>query len=164
MGVKYDKLDLMILSELRENCKQSVRQLAKKLGTHPNTVMQRVKNLENEKIIQKYTARINFQKIGYDLHTLIFIKVDKTRKAEWDLLKYLKSFPSLVCCYAITGEFDLVAIARSRDREALTGLLKKLNSNVHISESRTNLILESFKFESDFNPLSEWLLPSSKSE
>lgn len=156
MGVKFDKLDLMILNELRENCKQSIRQLAKKLGTHPNTLMQRIKNLENEKIIIKYSAQINFKKIGYDLHTLIWIKVTKDARSGWDVLDDLKKVSALASCYAVTGVYDILAIARTKNRDELTKLIKVLNSKKYIVETNTEFILEPFKSEYEFNPMSEW--------
>lgn len=156
MVVKYDSLDLALLSELRENSKQSVRQLAKKLGTHPNTVMQRIKNLEKEDVIQKYSTKINFRKIGYDLHTLIHIKVDKETRADWNVLEGIKKMPLIVACYAITGEYDLFAVARARDRAELTDLVRSLNSKEFIIQTRTELILEAIKYESEFNPLKGW--------
>lgn len=162
MGVKYDKLDLMILGELRENCKQSVRQLASKLGTHPNTIMQRIKNLEKERVLVQYCARIDFKKIGFDLHTLVFMKVDKNVRSRWDLLQDLKKVPQLVSCYTMTGEYDILSIARTKDRADLTNLIKNLNSKTYITETKTELVLEAFKYDYEYNPLSVWLLSAKK--
>lgn len=152
MAVKYDKLDLMILAELKENCKQSVRELAKKLGTHPNTLMQRIKDLDKEDVILHYSAIINFKKIGYDLHTLIFMKVSKNVRSQWNIIEDLKNVPQLVSCYTITGEYDILGIARNKDRSDLTDLLKTLNSKEYILETKTELVLEAFKHEFEYNP------------
>ncbi|MFA5050309.1 MAG: Lrp/AsnC family transcriptional regulator [Candidatus Micrarchaeia archaeon] len=153
MGVKYDKLDLMLISELRNDCKQSVRALSKKLGSHPNTILLRIKNLEKEGIVLKYAAVINFNKIGYDLHSLIWVKVDKKTRSEWDILTELSKFSELVAGYAITGTYDALVVARTKDRTELTALLKKINTKNYIIETKTELVLETFKHDYEFNPL-----------
>lgn len=153
MGVKYDKLDLMLIAELRNDCKQSVRTLSKKLGSHPNTILLRIKNLEKEGIILKYAAMVDFKKIGYDLHSLIWIKVDKKTRTEWDILNELSKFSELVAGYAITGSYDVLVVARTKDRNELTALLKRLNTKIYILETKTELVLETFKHDYEFNPL-----------
>ena len=61
---KFDKKDLEILRALRENCHVSVKKLAAKLKMHPNTALQRIKRLENERVIRGYRANIDFAKVG----------------------------------------------------------------------------------------------------
>ena len=41
----YDEFDFLILKELRNQAKIPIRSLANKTGLHPNTLLQRIKNL-----------------------------------------------------------------------------------------------------------------------
>lgn len=148
----YDEFDLLILRELRDNCKLSIRQLAEKVGIHPNTLMQRVKRLEDDKVIVKYAAEIDYAKLGYDLHAIIFLKVDKRTREEWKTLEVLRSIPDILALYAITGSYDIMAIAKTKDRNSLTTLIRDINKNDFIIESNTTFVLYPFKHSYEFNP------------
>jgi DNA-binding Lrp family transcriptional regulator len=150
---EYDEFDLLILNELRDNGKMPIRQLSEKTGLHPNTLMQRIKKLEEEKVIIKYVAEINYAKLGFDLHALIFMKVDKKTRSEWEILKKLRSVPHILAIYTLTGEFDVMAIAKTKNKESLAQILKEINKNEFIVETQTQLVLDIFKHAYEFNPL-----------
>ncbi|MBD3265512.1 AsnC family transcriptional regulator, partial [bacterium] len=54
-----DKMDLQIISELTYDGRCSAVEIARKLDVSPDTVLQRKKRLETEKIITKYNILIN---------------------------------------------------------------------------------------------------------
>ncbi len=54
-----DKIDRRILSELRQDGRLTVTQLAEKVGLSSSPCWTRVKRLENLNIIEGYTAKIN---------------------------------------------------------------------------------------------------------
>ena len=54
-----DKIDRRILSELRQDGRLTVTQLAEKVGLSSSPCWTRLKRLENSKIIEGYTANIN---------------------------------------------------------------------------------------------------------
>ena len=95
MKEEYDEKDLAILRELRNDCKRSVREMAKKLAIHPNTILQRIKKLEKEKVIIKYMAEIDYRKLDYDLHALIMGKVRKGRAGDPEQLADLSAIPEV---------------------------------------------------------------------
>lgn len=150
---KFDDLDIGILRELRINCRVPMRELAQKLGSHPNTIMQRIKIMEKEEIIEKYIASISYRKLGYDIHVLMFMRVDKTARSEWDVLDALKKLQEFVGIYAITGQYDLVALVRTKNTKTLAEFIKNVNKIPHIMETQSSLLLETFKYQSEFNPL-----------
>lgn len=148
-----DSIDRIILRELRGDCKRPVRELAKKLGIHPNTLLQRIKKLEKSGIIVKYIAEINYEKLGYDLHAIISIKVNKEAKSKWGILDELRSIKDISDLYAMSGGYDVAAIVKTKNRETLTSLLEELNRKPYITDTNTTLVLYSFKKNYEFNPL-----------
>ena len=66
-----DKIDRRILSELRQDGRLTVTQLAEKVGLSSSPCWTRVKRLENLNIIEGYTAKINSKAIG--INELFFI-------------------------------------------------------------------------------------------
>jgi len=147
-----DEFDFLILKELRENCKTSIRELSLKVGLHPNTLMQRISKLEKEKIIIKYAAEIDYSKIGYDLHAIIFIKISKGMKFDWNSVNQLRKYKDILAMYAMTGEHDVMLIVKTLNREKLTKLIESLSGEKEILDTYTLLVLGTYKHAYEFNP------------
>jgi len=153
MKDKMDSINLLILRELRDNSRRSIRELSVKLKMHPNTLMQRIKKLERDGLIRKYVAEIDYSKLGYDVHAIVSIKVTKEAKSDWKILNELRAFKDIVSLYAATGTYDLVAIIRTKSSAALTDLISELNKKQYIAETNTLFLLYPFKHAYEFNPL-----------
>jgi DNA-binding Lrp family transcriptional regulator len=70
------ELERKLLSELMKNSRRSDRELAKAIGvSQPTTTRLRTK-LEKEGYVKEYTILPNFNKIGYSIMALNFIKLD----------------------------------------------------------------------------------------
>ena len=148
-----DDVDRAILRELRQDSKQSLRKLAEKIHAHPNTIMQRIKRLENEKVIIKYSIDVDYRKIGFDMHALVLVKVKKGVIGDYDQFKDVSRFPEIQALYAITGIYDVAALLRARDRDEMSEVLRKMQTNPFITKTNTLLILHTYKQPYDFNPL-----------
>ena len=62
--IKLDEKDKQILKELQKDCKQTFKELAKKLKLPETTVKRRVGKLEKNKVIVGYHAVLNPRKVG----------------------------------------------------------------------------------------------------
>lgn len=147
-----DEFDFLILKELRENAKISMRSLANKTGLHPNTLLQRIKKLEKDGIIVKYSAELNYAKLGYDLHAIIFVEVTHKAHKEWDVAKELSSIPEILALYSITGDYDVVAIVKTKNNESLSKLIQELNKRDYVTRTYTHVVLYAYKHSYEFNP------------
>lgn len=154
MKSKVDNVDLMILSELREDCKRPMRELANKLRMHPNTLLQRIKRLEKAKIIRKYHADINYKALGYDIHVVVMIRIKKGGLENPNLLKNVAAMPEVVSLYASTGVSDVIAIIKAKNRDHLLNILKNVQSEKDVLRTTSYLILVTYKEAYEFNPLS----------
>jgi DNA-binding Lrp family transcriptional regulator len=153
MKNKVDTLDLMILRELRENCKQPVKELAKSLRIHPNTLLQRIKKLEKQKVILKYTAEVDFRKLGYDLHAIIMGEVRKGRAGDQAQLAEITKMPQVQYLYAVTGAYDIILSVRVSNRDELVSVLGKIGEHPIVEKTMTHMVLFSYKHPYEFNPL-----------
>jgi len=62
--MKFDEIDVMILSKLEKNGRLSIRELSKRINLSPPSVTERVKRLEDNGVIEGYTISINKKKLG----------------------------------------------------------------------------------------------------
>jgi len=152
--MKIDKIDRKILSQLVENSKTMSKELSRKLRIHPNTLLQRLKKLEKAGIIIKYTTALDYDKVGPTLQALIFLDVDMVKGWETHL-KPVSRFPEVVSFILVTGEHDVLVIARVKDEKHLATLLRRMQLNKVVTKTVTHLILDYYKQPHEYNPLKE---------
>jgi DNA-binding Lrp family transcriptional regulator len=154
MKNKVDTVDLMILRELRDDCKRPMRELAQKLRMHPNTLLQRIKRLEKSKIIRRYHADIDYKALGYDMHAVVMIKIKKSGLEDEKLLQNVTSVPEIQSLYAVTGVADCIAIVKAKSRDDLVRVLQTVQSEKSVLRTTSYLVLVTYKESYQFNPLS----------
>ena len=143
MDEGLDELDSKILVEFEHNSRQSFRELAKKLGSSTSTIAQRVQRLERSKVILRYSADLNREKLGFDLTALIEITIRGQ-----PLLKVqaaIAKMPQVVSVWDITGAFDSMALVRVKNRRELSATVKKILEIEGVEHSDTHLILNTVK-------------------
>lgn len=142
---EIDEKDREILNVLLDNSRLSYRQIAKKVNTSVATIMHRVDALEDKGIIKKYSAKLDYEKLGYDVQVIIEIQVSKGKLIEVE--KKIASHPNIFAVYDVTGEFDIVVIAKFLTRKKMDDFLKKLQTFDFVERTRTKLILNVIKEE-----------------
>ncbi|MCL5949805.1 MAG: Lrp/AsnC family transcriptional regulator [Candidatus Bathyarchaeota archaeon] len=146
---EIDKVDLQILSLLQEDCHLSFRKLADKIHISGVMAASRIENLEDKSIVKGYTTILDPIKLGYDLTAVIFIQTEGGYIK--DLENELSQIANVIAIYEITGDFDVVAIVKLKDRDSLNTLIKNLLVTPHIKKTMTNITLnvvkEDFKIE-----------------
>ena len=154
MKNKVDTVDLMILRELRDDCKRPMRELAQKLRMHPNTLLQRIKRLEKSQIIRRYHADIDYKALGYDMHAVVMIKIKKSGLEDENLLEDVANLPEVQSLYAVTGGADCIAIVKSKNRDDLVRVLRVIQTEKSVLRTTSYLVLVNYKESYQFNPLS----------
>jgi len=150
---ELDKLDKDILFNLIKDAKIPHRELAKKLKVHTNTLMQRIKKMEKGGVIKKYMAAPDYKKLGYDLHVVVMVRVNKGRVGDLPQLKELWEIPEVQAVYACTGDYDVIVVAYVKDRDGLSALLRRIEDNKWVYRTNTHLVLYAYKTPDEYNPL-----------
>ena len=145
MVVVVDELDLKIINLLIDNSKLSYRKLAARLGVSVATIMNRINKLEKDKIIRKYTAIIDYEKLGYDMAIITEIRL--THGNRLDIGKKIAEDSNVRSAVNTTGGVDLLVSALFKSRQEMDGFLKKLHSIEAVERTETKLILNTLKDE-----------------
>jgi len=69
--MKMDDTDIKILTHLLSDARQSARQLAHRLGMSTVTMISRMNKLQENKIIQGYSARLDHELLGYEITNFV---------------------------------------------------------------------------------------------
>jgi len=70
-------VEAKLIAELMKNSRRSDREIAKAIGSSQPTVSRMIKRLEKEGYIREYTMIPDFQKLGYELSAISFVKFSK---------------------------------------------------------------------------------------
>ncbi len=140
-----EETDKKILNILAENSRLSLRQIAKQAHVSVGTVMNHVKSLEKHNIIKKYTAKLDYEKMGYDVEVIIDIRISKGKLFEVE--KKISADPNVFAVYDTTGAFDAMILARFSNRRKMDNFLKKIQTYEFVERTETRLILKTMKEE-----------------
>lgn len=140
-----DELDNRILEKLNENARKSYRDIAKELDVSLTTISNRIKRMEDEKIIERYIPLINQEKIGFDLTAVINVKISHGKLIE--VQERISKDKHVSNVYDITGEWDSLIIAHFKDRRDLNGFIKGVLSIENVEKTNTQIVLNIVKNE-----------------
>ena len=107
MTETLDKTDIQMLRVLQENARITVQDLAFKVHLSPTPVFERLRRLEKEGIIRRYTTIVDAAKLGRGF--LVFCSVRLRRMGKDianDFTARIKGIPEVAECYNISGDFD----------------------------------------------------------
>jgi len=142
-----DELDYKILSLLMENARKGVREIARELNVSPATVHNRLKKMLSKGIIKGFVPLMDFSVLGYQVTAIIMLSVEGSKLKE--LEEELKNIKNVIAIYDITGDYDVLLIAKFKDVKALDFFVKDLLERKEIKKSVThiafNVVKEDFR-------------------
>jgi Lrp/AsnC family transcriptional regulator, leucine-responsive regulatory protein len=152
---ELDAVDRKILSALHANARLTNNELAERVGLSPSPCWTRVKRLEANGTIERYTAVIDQAALG--LSDIVFIEVTLQQHDERILQEFgseLARIPEVLEAHLVTGEYDYlvkVAVAGTADYERfLRERLYRING---IRHSRSTFSLRALKRAVSVDPL-----------
>jgi Lrp/AsnC family transcriptional regulator, leucine-responsive regulatory protein len=97
----FDALDWQIIAVLQENARLSMAALGREVGLSAPAAAERVRRLEQRKVIRAYRAEIDFDRVGLKVQAIVRIKagghnLDKATRS-------ICAFPEVFECYRATG-------------------------------------------------------------
>ena len=102
-----DSTDIAILRELQNNSRLTIKELASKVNLSLSPVHERMKNLERNGYITKYTTILNAEKL--DMGFTVFCKI-KMRRINHDIatdfVNSIRNIPEVTECYNISVQYD----------------------------------------------------------
>lgn len=146
--VMIDTTDRKILNILQENSRLSFRKIAIKAGVSVATALNRVKRLQKEGVIKKYTASLDYEKLEYDVEALVEVRIARGKGNPFDVDPFILNHPNVYAIYDVSGEIDHILMVKFNNRRQLTSFLRKINNLPSIETSQTRFILKNFKEDS----------------
>jgi Lrp/AsnC family transcriptional regulator, leucine-responsive regulatory protein len=134
-----DRKDFVLLDALQQNASQRLEDLAALVKLAPSSVHERLRRLEREGIIRKWTVDLDTTALG--LGVIAFIGVRSTRPCS-ELLASMRKIPSIEECHSVAGELSMILKVRVRDTAALLSLSEHLHLIPGIEQTETTIVLK----------------------
>jgi Lrp/AsnC family transcriptional regulator, leucine-responsive regulatory protein len=140
-----DTLDKKALALLMRHGRATWAELGETLGLSAPSAADRVRKLEDAKVITGYAAVLDATAVGYPLTAFIFVTLSAQRNRS-AFLRAIAKMPQVTECHHVAGDDDYLLKARCRTTADLDDLLaKQLKEKLGIARTRTTIVLATAK-------------------
>ncbi|MBN1109808.1 MAG: Lrp/AsnC family transcriptional regulator [Methanomassiliicoccales archaeon] len=121
--MSQDDLDRSILRILQGNGKVSIEEIAEMLGRSPSTIRDRVRRLEEERVILGYSAIVDQDRLDMEAEALVLADIDTEREGK--AISALMAMERVSEVMKVTGEPRLMFRVQAVDRRELLRFLDR---------------------------------------
>jgi DNA-binding Lrp family transcriptional regulator len=141
--MSIDETDRQVIDALVEDGRADDREIAEMTGIVANSVADRRAALEDAGVITGYSARIDYEQLGYDVTAVFQLAVDGDGLSE--VIARLDDRDDLRAVYEVTGDHDVIAIGTYPDTDAMNSRIKDLLTDASIRSVSTSVVLNTVK-------------------
>ena len=143
-------LELSILEILFEDARTTIPQIAVMTGHSEMEVEAVIRSLEAQKIILKYPAMINWDKVENEMvEALIEVRVTPQRDKGFDAIaEQIYRFEEVSSVYLMSGAYDLMVMVKAASLKKLAQFVsEKLSTLDNVISTATHFVLKKYKIE-----------------
>ncbi len=149
MDYQLDKKDLEILSELQRNSRQTNKELSQAINLSTTPTFERVRRLEKEGFIKKYTAVLNAEKLNRGFIVFCYLKLKQhTYENAMRIMEAVQNVPEISECYNISGDYDFLLKIYTKDMKSYQEFLLRILGDIDcIGSLNSSFVLGEIKNE-----------------
>lgn len=132
-----DSVDLQVLKALQENGRVTMKSLAEQVGLSSPAMIERVRRLEERKVLVGYRALVDPRAIGRSLTALINVSLERDKYEPF--LDKLEQQSAVEECHRVTGDQAFIVKAHVASTEDLEALIDELQ--LVGAKCSTNIVL-----------------------
>ncbi len=136
-----DRKDSSIISQLKQNSRMPIRDIAKKTNLRPSTVHKRIQDLIKNNTIEKFTVKLDNKAI--DENFIVFMQIKSNKEIPNTIFsnKHVKEV------FGITGDYDLILKLKFSSIEEFNNYIIKLRKQQNITTTQTMVVTTQIKEE-----------------
>ncbi len=142
-----DKFDFAILRELLGDSRRTLQEIGAAVKLASTTCWSRIKRLESEGVIRRYSVDLDLERLGYRDIVLVQLTLEShTDETLYQFGQVLSEIPEVLDAYLVSGDYDYlirIAVRDTRDYERL--LREKLYKIPGIRHSKSSFVLRVLK-------------------
>ena len=134
MAAALDAFDRKLLAEVQRDAHIPQNELGARVNLSTAAVNRRLRRLADDGVIDRYTAVVAPEKVGFPLTIVTTVEVESEQIDLLDAMKRtFELCPQIQQCYYVAGEWDFVLVLTVRNMEQYNDLTRQLffaNNNV----------------------------------
>ena len=134
MAAALDAFDRKLLAEVQRDAHIPQNELGARVNLSTAAVNRRLRRLADDGVIDRYTAVVSPEKVGFPLTIVTTVEVESEQIDLLDAMKRtFELCPQIQQCYYVAGEWDFVLVLTVRNMEQYNDLTRQLffaNNNV----------------------------------
>ncbi len=142
------KKDLLVVSHLRNNSRETLTKLSKKTNVPISTLHDKLKGKCGE-VIQRNVALIDFSKVGFHCRAYITMRVNKKQRN--DIREYLEKQQELNTLLRINNGYDFLVEGVFRNINDMEMFIERLDEKFDIKEKKVYHVINNIKQEAFMN-------------
>jgi len=150
--MELDLKDKKILYELDKDARISFSEIAKKIKLSKNSVINRIKFLEQEKIILGYNSLININQIGYATYDVYLKFQDTTPEKEQEIIDFVLKNKDVWFVGKVEGNINLALLISTKTPEEFYDIWDKIYRKINkfVKLVRIAILLEYHHFTREY--------------
>ena len=148
-----DATDRAIVELLLTDARATQQEIAKKVKLSQPSVADRIRKLEETKVILGYTARVDPRRLGHDITAFIGVSIEHPKYFD-TFAKRVLALPGVLECHRVAGPESYLLKVRTQTTSTLDQLLVgQLRTIPGVSSTHTTIVLSSVKEDSHVHHL-----------
>ena len=145
-----DEINLNILKILQEKARIPNVDVARQVGLAPSAVLERIRKLEKQRIIDGYEVRLNPKFFNKGLIAFITVKIDK-HADEIAVGRKLAYRPHVQEVHYVAGEDAFLVKLRGADTEEIGRLIRETIKSIDgVQLTKTAIVMSTYKETAQF--------------
>jgi Lrp/AsnC family transcriptional regulator len=143
MSRKPDQIDIRMLRELQKDASLSQRDLADRVGISQNACWRRLRTLDEERILQGTTARVDRARLGLSLVVFVMLRT-RHHSAGWlqAFRRHVLTIPEVVDFHRIGGDYDYMLKVVTEDMASYDKVYQRLIEKVELDSVTSYFAME----------------------
>ncbi len=138
-----DEIDTKILTIIQQDARMSNAEIARQIGLAPSAILERIKKLEERRIIRGYATELDAAQMDFGLTAFVAVRTEHCC-AEND--RALAAIPEVLEVHDVAGEDSYLLKVRAKNAEELACLLReKIRSVPNVTATKTTIVLQTIK-------------------
>ena len=146
-----DQIDVKILKCLQADARENASLISEKVGMSVSAVIERIRKMEANGLIERHTTIINNQKAGKDVTAVLQVALEHPRYND-DFRVVVQENREVLECYFVTGEFDYLLKVVTDNTEKLERLLNTIKAIPGVQRTLTSVVMSAVKFQPSVSP------------
>ena len=146
--LSLDQLDWKILHTIQENSKQTYSEIGRQLDVAHSTVYDRIRKMEKNGVIKKWTVEIDLEKIGISYMTALMVVYTDPNEIEYIAKKISEAKEVLELSLSLSEELLIIAKIIAHNQEELHSFIAKRVAPLKgVLRIRTSIVTKKIKQE-----------------